>query len=128
VIRKRPSLAQLAAALWAASIVAALAISALGPDRWSAAIAQGGPGCPFRWITGIDCPFCGMTRATLAIGHGDWHAALAVHPLAPLVLAGVLGMLALVAIGRGDVLLRGRRSLVLLGAIAAIWVLRLAIG
>lgn len=79
-------------------------------------------------MTGIDCPFCGMTRATLAMGHGDWNAALALHPLAPVVLAGVLGLLVLVAIGRGDAMLRGRRPLVLLGAIVAIWAIRLALG
>jgi len=103
-------------------------IGAAGPASWSAAIVQGGPGCAFHWLTGIDCPFCGMTRATLALGRGDWHAALALHPLAPLVLAGVLGLLAIIALGRADLVLRGRRPLVLLGAIAAIWVLRLALG
>jgi hypothetical protein len=108
--------------------VAALVISAIGPDRWSVAIVDGGPGCPFRWATGINCPFCGMTRATVAIGHGHWRTALALHPLAPLVLAGVLGLLAIVALGRSDVLLNGRRPLVLFGAIAAIWVFRLAVG
>lgn len=103
-------------------------IGAVGPARWAIAIAQDGPGCPFRAVTGVDCPFCGMTRATLALGRGDWRAALALHPLAPLVLAGVLGLLAIIAVGRADVLLRGRRPLALLGAILAIWAFRLAVG
>jgi hypothetical protein len=103
-------------------------IGAVGPARWGTAIAQDGPGCPFHGLTGVDCPFCGMTRATLALGRGDWRAALALHPLAPLVLAGILGLLAIVALGRADALLRGRRPLALLGAILAIWAFRLAVG
>jgi hypothetical protein len=38
-------------------------------------------GCPIKFITGISCPACGMTRAVLAILHGDTHAALNYHPL-----------------------------------------------
>ncbi len=32
-------------------------------------------GCPFKRITGIDCPFCGMTRAYLAFVRGDFAGA-----------------------------------------------------
>ena len=85
------------------------------------------PGCPFKAVTGINCPFCGMTRATLALGAGDWHAALGFHALAPLVLAGMLALMAVIVVGRSDVLMRGRRLTWILGAIAAIWVLRLVI-
>lgn len=120
-------LARIAAALWAAMIVATLAIGALGPPDWHTAIANDGPGCPFRATTGVDCPFCGMTRATLAMGGGDFGAALVLHPLAPLVLAGVLALMIVVAIGRTDALLHGRRPLILLGAIAAVWILRLVL-
>ena len=112
------------AALWALAIVAALAIGAFGPASLRAAIAADGPGCPFRAATGWNCPFCGMTRATLALGHGDWRAALALHPLAPVVLLGVLALLAIVALGRTEVLLRGARPLLLLAAIIVVWVLR----
>ena len=38
-------------------------------------------GCPIKFITGISCPACGMTRAVLAILHGNIHTALNYHPL-----------------------------------------------
>lgn len=120
-------LPRVAAAVWGAAVLGGLLLGAIGPAAWRAALASGGPGCPFRALTGVDCPFCGMTRATLALGGGDLSAALALHPLAPLVLLGTLALLAIIALGRADVLVRGRRPLALLGAIAAIWVLRLVL-
>jgi Protein of unknown function (DUF2752) len=119
--------ARLIAALWGLMIVGGLVIGASGSESWRDAVASNGPGCPFRGMTGIDCPFCGMTRATLALGGGEFSRAIELHPLAPLVVIGVLGLLFIVAIGRAEWLLRGRRSFVLLGAILAIWVLRLVL-
>ena len=37
--------------------------------------------CPFRLITGIPCPGCGLTRGIMAILHGNLHDALALHIL-----------------------------------------------
>jgi hypothetical protein len=121
------ALARIAAALWGAMILGGLVIGAVGPDTWRDALAHGGPGCPFRNATGIDCPFCGMTRATLAMGGGDFGRAIEFHPLAPVVVLGVLALLAIVVFGRTEVLLRGRRPFILLGTIMAVWVLRLAL-
>ena len=48
-----------------------------------------GLGCPIRFLTGVACPGCGLTRAWLAALSGDIRAALAYHPLfwcAPLAL------------------------------------------
>ena len=42
-------------------------------------------GCPIRYLTGINCPGCGMTRAYIALWHGNFKAALANHPLFMLV-------------------------------------------
>jgi hypothetical protein len=37
--------------------------------------------CPFRAITGIPCPFCGLTSAWLAVLQGDLINAFSYHPL-----------------------------------------------
>jgi len=51
--------------------------------------------CPLRSLTGVPCPFCGMTRAVVAAAHGHLSASLAFNPAGILVLA-----LAVVAIFR----------------------------
>lgn len=40
-----------------------------------------GIGCPVRFVTGVPCPGCGLTRAWLALLSGEPRAALAFHPL-----------------------------------------------
>lgn len=54
--------------------------------------------CPFHRLTGLPCPFCGMTRALCAIGHGRLGMAIELHALSPVVFAlfagGLLGSLA----------------------------------
>lgn len=45
------------------------------------AMSQGFPLCPMAGSLGIPCPGCGLTRATLALLHGDVRAALHFHPL-----------------------------------------------
>ena len=39
------------------------------------------PFCPMAGVLGIPCPGCGLTRATLALMHGDVRGALRLHPL-----------------------------------------------
>ncbi len=48
--------------------------------------------CPFRLLTGHPCPLCGATRAWHAALHGDWAAAFAAHPVAPLLLPIAIGL------------------------------------
>jgi hypothetical protein len=39
------------------------------------------PGCPFRNLTGIPCPGCGMSRAWLAALRLEWGLAFDYHPM-----------------------------------------------
>ena len=38
------------------------------------------PRCPFRLLTGLDCPACGSQRALHAVLHGAWAEALGYNP------------------------------------------------
>ena len=51
--------------------------------------------CPFRAITGWDCPLCGGTRMGSELLHGDVQAAFSSNPLAliGLLVIGLLGVL-----------------------------------
>ena len=119
--------ARVAAGALALATLVTLAVGAFAPASWQTALASDGPACPFKLATGIDCPFCGMTRATIALGRGDLHAALDFHPFAPLVLVGLLALFGIVVVGRADLLVRGRRPIVLLAAIALLWAARLLV-
>ena len=49
--------------------------------------------CPLRAMTGIPCPFCGMTTGTVATLRGDLGAAFRANLFSPLVVpAGLAGL------------------------------------
>jgi hypothetical protein len=85
----RPFRAVRAAGYVGAFFAGGLALSAL-----YATTGLGLP-CPFRAITGWDCPLCGGTRMGEALLHGDVSAAFGFNPVAliGLFVAGVLGVL-----------------------------------
>ena len=47
--------------------------------------------CPLRTLTGVPCPFCGLTTATVDMAHGQWAQAARASPLALLVALLVVG-------------------------------------
>ena len=74
--------------------------------------------CPLRALTGIPCPFCGMTRACVAAVHGHLATSLAFNP------AGVLVVIAaVVALVRPQLLTRVRLPMWSVAiAIGALWI------
>lgn len=43
--------------------------------------------CPFKYLTGIDCPGCGFQRSVIALIRGDLYKSLALYPATiPLIL------------------------------------------
>lgn len=51
--------------------------------------------CPFRLLTGLPCPGCGLTRSWVCLLHGEWQHAVAANAFGP---AAVLGVLLLVVV------------------------------
>ena len=96
--------------------------------------------CPFRWLTGIICPGCGMTRSVMAFVRGDFLSSLHFHPFGPLLVTGLgfLGSLRLADRLRDQEhfpALRAwyarytlRLSLILLAAVLLFWAIRLVTG
>ena len=62
--------------------------------------------CPFRALTGLPCPGCGMTRAFCALGHGELWRAVKFNALSPpLFLAAILSWA-----GAATIILRARAA------------------
>ncbi len=115
-----------------ALIAGALVVSA------GAVVLTDTPFCPLALFAGLPCPGCGLTRATLALLHGDMGAALRFHPLVlvlmPLFAAAMLKVL--VDYVRGSELTptpawwTGRAvtwvATALLVAVVGVWLLRFA--
>lgn len=61
---------------------------------------QGGPiVCPFRLLTGLPCPGCGLTRSWVFAVRGDLAASVAAHPFG-LPLLGLVLVLAVLTVAR----------------------------
>lgn len=66
--------------------------------------ATGVISCPFKMVTGLDCPLCGGTRATHAALNGDFVAALGYNALIFLLLplAAYFTVASIVSLWRGE--------------------------
>jgi hypothetical protein len=112
--------------------LAAFAAAQLGASAWLTPVgdqvvlpggASLGTTCWFRAAVGIDCPFCGMTRSFVALGHGDVAAAFRFHPAGPLLFAAMaVGLVALVTVfvRRGQPLVERRRFVIAYEAVALV--------
>jgi hypothetical protein len=87
------------------------------------------PTCPFKALTGIDCPGCGSTRAGASLLRGDVVAALDHHALlisAPVVIAALWALSRVVPAAKplwGA--LAARPALIALAVIGSFWGFRL---
>jgi hypothetical protein len=48
--------------------------------------------CAFHWLTGLDCPLCGLTRGLSALVKCHWSEAIRLNALTPLALAMLLAL------------------------------------
>ena len=55
------------------------------------ALHLGAPVCPFYFLTGHPCPFCGGTRSFAYMWGGDLSDAVRLYPLGPALFAGTFG-------------------------------------
>jgi len=68
-----------------------ISTSVLALSAWTGVLLKSPVFCPLRRFTGIPCGSCGLTRAIVALIHGDLMTAIHFHLAAPLLfLAGVL--------------------------------------
>ncbi|MGH7765772.1 MAG: DUF2752 domain-containing protein [Candidatus Dormibacteraceae bacterium] len=57
------------------------------------------PPCPFYYLTGHPCPFCGGTRSFAYMWKGDFADAVRLYPLGPALFAGTFVGMAGIAAG-----------------------------
>lgn len=77
--------------------------------------------CPFRRLTGLPCPTCGLTRSWSAALHGRLGESVAFHPLGPLTVVGAAAFAAGIDELAPGLTMR-LRSQAIAGSIAAGWV------
>ncbi|MDP3277026.1 MAG: DUF2752 domain-containing protein [Deltaproteobacteria bacterium] len=71
---------------------------------WAGWLTAGYGTCPSRWVMGVPCATCGMTRAFEALIHWDFRYALRANLVSPLVFVFAIG----IVFAHLTALLRGR--------------------
>lgn len=61
------------------------------------------PLCLWKTLSGVPCPFCGLTHSVVALSHGQFRAAFELNPFGPVVYLSGIVLLAITAF----ILLRG---------------------
>lgn len=97
-----------------------------------AAVDPGAPGryplCPFRWVTGLDCPGCGTLRAIHAVTNGQLTVAvdhnLITVALLPVLVVGWIVWVRRSWAGRPAPALPAAAGYGLAAVLTAFWVLR----
>lgn len=79
-----------------AGVGAVVVARALAPDR----IEDGPVICPFRLLTGLPCPGCGLTRSWVYLAHGQWGDSFVAHPFGVVAVALVLALVVAVVAAR----------------------------
>jgi hypothetical protein len=77
--------------------------------------------CPFRLVTGLPCPGCGLTRSWVYLFHGQLAESLYYHPLGPI--AAIAAILFVLGVHkRFPDVWRWIQSPPVTKAIAAVWI------
>ncbi|MEO9322354.1 DUF2752 domain-containing protein [Nocardioides sp. C4-1] len=90
-----PAAASIATAGAGAAVLALGAAVVLSPDG----IEDGPVVCPFRRLTGLPCPGCGLTRSWVYLAHGRWDDAYSAHPFGIVAMAAAVALVAAVVLG-----------------------------
>jgi hypothetical protein len=88
---------------WAGVAAGAVAVAFVADP---ATIEDGPVICPFRLLTGLPCPGCGLTRSWVYLAHGQWADAWSANPFG--VVTMVLAVAYVVAVGWSLLARRGR--------------------
>lgn len=89
----RPAAVEVVALGGAAALLVACS---LPPDH----IEDGPVVCPFRRLTGLPCPGCGLTRSWVYLAHARWADAVAAHPFGALAAVAALVLVVAVVVAR----------------------------
>ena len=87
-----------AATEWIAAggVAAAAGAFVLSPDG----IDDGPVVCPFRLLTGLPCPGCGLTRSWVYLAHGQWRDSFLANPFGIVLVALLVALVAAVVVAR----------------------------